>query len=351
MNLKPVRPGFATTTRRRFLQTAAATIGAAFVPFAIRANNKSGSNSPLVGAGEHTYEVIHDWGHLPAGCCLGNTHGVAEDSQDRIYVKQTVGQGSNCEDAVLVFDADGTFINSWGRDFKGGAHGLQLSRENGREFFYLCDTRRRLVIKTTLDGEEVWRRGVDACGDIYNDPKRFCPTNVAVGGEIVFVADGYGSNYIHRFDRDGEYLGTFGGGGSAPGQLNCPHGLMVDTRGTKPELVVADRGNRRLQYFTLEGIHVRFVADELRAPCHFDERQGVLLIPDLESRVTLFDRNNQLITHLGDGGHYKGIREQARAAFKNGKFVAPHSACFDHAGNIFVVEWVEVGRITKLRRV
>lgn len=132
--------------------------------------------------------------------------------------------------------------------------------------------------------------------------------------------------------------------------MSCPHGLIVDCRQGTPILTVADRGNRRLQQFDLEGRHIGFVKDELRAPCHFHERDGVMLIPDLESRVTLFDRNNRLITHLGDGGHYKGIREQAREAFKEGKFVAPHGACFDHAGNIFVVEWVEVGRITKLRR-
>ena len=40
-----------------------------------------------------------------------------------------------------------------------------------------------------------------------------------------------------------------------------------------------------------------------------------------------------------------------RDHFTPGKFVAPHGACFDHAGNIFVVEWVEVGRVTKLREV
>ena len=126
---------------------------------------------------------------------------------------------------------------------------------------------------------------------------------------------------------------------------------MIDTRGVTPTLVVADRGNRRLQYFTLTGEHISFVNDELRAPCHFHERDGVLLIPDLESRVTLFDAGNKLIAHLGDGGHYNGIRDKPREAFKAGKFVAPHSAYFDHTGNIFVVEWVEVGRITKLRRV
>ena len=46
-------------------------------------------------------------------------------------------------------------------------------------------------------------------------------------------------------------------------------------------------------------------------------------------------------------------RDQGRIVFRDScliQFVAPHGACFDHAGNIFVVEWVEVGRTTKLRK-
>ena len=358
-NKKPATMKFQTKpalfppgSRRQFLRSVGAATVAGLFPFSIRASEPVGSARPIVGEGEHTYEVIHDWGQLPAGCRLGNTHGVIEDSEGRIFIKHTVGKGSTCEDAILVFDAAGSFIKSWGREFKGGAHGLHLAREGRDEFLYLCDTNRRLVIKTTLEGKEAWRLDASAFGDLYNDPRKFCPTNVATAPDgTVFVADGYGSSFVHRLNPQGEYLGSFGGAGSGAGQLNCPHGLMVDLRGRSATLVVADRGNRRLQQFDLEGRHLGFVKDELRAPCHFHERDGVLLIPDLESRVTLFDKNNRLLVHLGDGGHYKGIRDQAREAFKAGKFVAPHGACFDHTGNIFVVEWVEVGRITKLQRV
>ena len=85
-------------------------------------------------------------------------------------------------------------------------------------------------------------------------------------------------------------------------------------------------------------------------PCHFDTRGGVLLVPDLKARVTLLDKDNKLITHLGDDEDFK-LRESPREKFVAGKFIAPHSAMFDHLGNIFVVEWVEVGRVTKLMRV
>ena len=185
----------------------------------------------------------------------------------------------------------------------------------------------------------------------YSAPDDYCPTNVATAPNgNFFVADGYGKSYIHEYDHNARYLRSFGGKGSQAGQTDCPHGLMVDMRGDQPVLVVADRGNRRLQTFTLDGAHIDFVTAELRAPCHFHTRGEMMVIPDLESRVTLFDKNNKLLAHLGDGGTYVGVRDKSRDAFTPGKFVAPHSAYFDHEGNIFVVEWVEVGRVTKLRK-
>ena len=344
-------PSSSPFARRDFLRLSGTAAALAFgAPF-VRAADKSGSRAPVLGSGEHAYEALHDWGDLPEGMVLGNTHGVAVDAQGRIYVKHTVHKTSRLPEALLVFDPDGKFITAWGAEFRGGAHGLHLAREGGREFFYLCDVNRKKVVKTTLEGVVVWERGCPDDTGGYKKPEEYTPTNVATAPDgTVFVTDGYGRYYIHAYRPDGTYLRTFGGAGKNAGHMMTPHGIFVDTRGPEPLLVVADRSNRRLQYFTLAGVHVKFVTDELRAPCHFDTRGSVLLVPDLESRITLFDAENRLITHLGDGGHYKGIREGPRSGFTPGKFVAPHAATFDAAGNIFVVEWVEVGRITKLRK-
>jgi hypothetical protein len=116
-------------------------------------------------------------------------------------------------------------------------------------------------------------------------------------------------------------------------------------------LLVADRKNNRLQTFSLEGNHLGFTQG-VNLPCHFHEHQGTLVIPDLASRVTLMDRDNQALLHLGEGdsSSFRELRKEPREKFPTGKFVAPHGACFDHEGNIFVVEWVEIGRVTKLRR-
>jgi hypothetical protein len=342
----------ASITRRKFIQTTAATLVLASAPAVLRADDKSGTRNLVLGQGDFSYECIHDWGELPSSITYGNTHGVCEDSQGRIHIKHTVGKGSQKDDAIVVFDENGKFVRSWGAEFKGGAHGLHLSKEGGEEFLYLADPPRGLLVKTTLEGKEVFRLGFPEESGAYNNAGEYHPTNVAVApnGDF-YVADGYGKSWIHQYTSQAKYIRSFGGPGKDRGQTLCSHGLMVDTRGSEPVLVVADRSNRRLQYFTLDGRHIRFVTEELRAPCHFAQRKNVLLIPDLEARVTLFDENNKLIGHLGDGTHYNGIRDKAREAFTPGKFVAPHSACFDHNGNIFVVEWVEVGRVTKLRRI
>jgi hypothetical protein len=339
------------TTRRRFLTGMSA-------PLILGAADKSGSARPIVGEGAHKYEVIHDWGEVPASIRYGNTHGVCQDSQGRMYIHHTVNKTSESHDTMVVFDEKGKFVKSWGKDFEGGAHGLHIRKEGSNEFLYLCDTKRAIVQKTTLDGEEVFTLRYPEQSDAYKPgadgkPVRYSPTNLAIApnGDI-YVGDGYGSSYINQYDRKGEFIRTFGGKGKDAGQLDCPHGLVVDRREKDPILLVADRGNKRLQRFTLDGQHIDFV-DGTTLPCHFDMyRNGDVVIPDLGAKVTLLDRNNKVIAHLGDDSQTKWgeTRKKPREAFTPGKFVCPHGACFDRDGNIFVVEWVEVGRVTKLRR-
>lgn len=332
---------------------------AALAPAILGAADKAGSKLPVLGSGEHVYEAQHDWGELPAQIKYGNTHGVVEDSQRRIYVHHTVNAASESSDSMVVFDHKGKFIKSWGKEFKGGAHGLHIRKEGSTEFLYLCDTKRGVIVKATLDGEEVYSLGYPEQSDAYKpgpDGKRpkWSPTNLAIApnGDL-YVGDGYGSSYILQYNSKGEYLKTFGGKGKEPGKLDCPHGLIMDMRGKTPILTVADRANNRIQRFNLDGQHLDFVAGT-NLPCYFDYfHNGDCVVPDLGARVTLLDRNNQVIEQLGDdsGSEWRKTRALTRDHFTPGKFVCPHGACFDHAGNIFVVEWVEVGRVTKLRKV
>lgn len=63
-------------------------------PAILGAQDKAGSKRPIIGSGEHTYEVFHDWGELPAHIKYGNTHGVCEDSQGHMYIHHTVHKTS-----------------------------------------------------------------------------------------------------------------------------------------------------------------------------------------------------------------------------------------------------------------
>jgi len=331
----------------------------ALAPAVLGAADKSGNKAPVVGAGKHTYEVTHDWGELPAGIKYGNTHGVVEDSQGNIYVHHTVHATSEIPDSMVVFDEKGKFVKSWGKEFKGGAHGLHIQKEGSTEYLYLCDTARGIVMKATLNGESVYTLGYPDMSSAYKpaaDGKkpRYSPTNLAIApnGDL-YVGDGYGSSYINQYNNKGEYIRTFGGKGKEAGQLDCPHGIIVDLRAGAPVLTVADRGNARIQRFTLDGKHIDFVSGT-NMPCHFNfSKNGDVVIPDLGARVTLLDKQNKVIEHLGDASEtkWRDTRKLSRDNFTPGKFVAPHGACFDHKGNIFVVEWVEVGRVTKLRKV
>jgi hypothetical protein len=346
-------------SRRRFLQvsaSAAALVAAG--PTIVGATDKAGSKLPVVGSGEHTYECIHNWGELPSHVKWGETHGVTVDSAGLIYIKHR-NNAADPMDAIVVFDPAGRFVRSFGDEYNGGGHGIDIRKEGNTEFLYLCDVKHNIGTKTTLKGELVWAKGRPQEPGVYKDPAvKFSPTNVAFGEDGGFyIGDGYGSHYIHQYDKDTNWVRTWGGQGTEPGKMRTPHGLWLDNRpGREPTLVVADRANARLQYFTLDGKHLSFVND-VSFPAHFDIRGETLLVPDLHARVSLFGKDNRVITHLGyDEAWTKEVlaenmkmrREPAR--WQPGRFIHPHDACFDKDGNIFVVEWVPTGRVTLLRK-
>lgn len=328
---------------------------------------KGQAPTPRMGQGEYQYEALHDFLRPPPTLKFGNTHGIVVTSDGRIVVCHTVHKTSESPDAIAIFDAEGAFIKSWGADMRGGAHGLVIRREGSAEFLYHCDNVKGFVRKTTLEGEVVWIRQAPIESGLYAKASEYKPSTLAFApnGDF-YVADGYGKFYIHHYDAKGRYVRSFGGSRAemdrlkgqetAAGTTIWPHAIAVDERGPTPRLMVGERGdNRRVQYFTLEGKSDGMVKDGVRWPSTFDFRDGLLLMPDLKAVVTVFDRQNRPVVQLGDGQQpdgktYEGLRTQERSAFTPGRFIAPHAACFDAAGNILVAEWVEVGRVTKLRK-
>jgi hypothetical protein len=405
-----------STTRRSFLAAGAAA------PF-VWAADKAGTSNPILGEGEYKYECIHDWGDLPPNIKYGNTHSVIEDSQGHIYIHHTVHATSQSPDAVVVFDSKGKFVRSWGAMFRGGAHGMYISKEGKTEYLYFCDEKHGIVTKRTLKGEEVWTMGYPQGSPIYQKGPgstgpggaaglNYRPTNFALAPNLDFwVGDGYGSYYMFHYSQasstsypklektfggppagqaQGGGRGPAAGGGRGgekgggppqaaaagaggrgrgpanpppPGQpgvprnvpiesMNNPHGNMVDLRDpANPILLVADRGNNRIVRYKLDDTPIDVVAGT-KSPCHFHTHGDTIVVPDLQARVTLLDKDNKIILHLGEPKVANPPRTtENREDFIAGQFVQPHGATFDHAGNIFVTEWVEIGRVTKLRKI
>jgi hypothetical protein len=356
-------------SRRRFLTaTAAAALAAPRVITAQKSEKQL-----VIGEGEHRYEVLHNWPQLPDKYRWQTTHNVAVDKDGLLYVIHEGRENQKDHPSIFVFDNEGRFVRAFGNQFQGGGHGLEVITEGSQQFLYVTGYQQlKNFAKLTLKGEPVWEKRAPMDSGLYpkeEDTKpakrwgrdAFMPTNYAFlpdGG--FFLADGYGSYRIHRYDRNGTWKSMFGEPGKGDGQFNTPHGIWIDSRpGREKSVVVADRANKRLQWFTLEGKHLKTL-DGFILPANIDTHKDVMLVPDLSARVTLLGKDDRVIIHLGEDPEWREqvLKESMKLRGSRtgeewvaGKFLHPHDACFDPAGNIYVAEWVHTGRITKLRKV
>lgn len=351
-------------TRRHFLSTSAiALVGAP----AIHGSNKSGSSS-IVGDGDYKFRVHHAWPQLPQRFSWQTTHNVAVDAAGFLYVIHEGRTALKDHPSIFVFDPQGRYVRSFGKQFQGGGHGIEVRKEGNEQFLYVCAYQHlKTFAKLNLKGETVWQKrapmqsGVYAAGEAKNPKKiwgrnRFLPTNFAfIPGGDFFLVDGYGSYFIHRYNKDGQWKHCFGGPGKGQGKFNLPHGIWIDSRnGQSPTVTICDRANNTVQWLTMDGKHLR-TQSGYGLPANADTWKGLMVVPELVARVTLLGPDNRVVARLGTDVHRvsadkkRAIRSNEKL-WQDGKFVHPHDACFDPDGNIFVAEWVGSGRVTKLER-
>lgn len=340
---------------------AAALVGAPQVVTASRT-----SDEVIIGEGEYRFRVNHAWPQLPDKYTWQTTHGVSVDSAGNLYVIH-MGHGDFTDHpTIFVFDPEGKFVRAFGEAYHGGGHGIELRQEGSDEFIYVAGYQHiKTVAKLTLSGEVVWERhapmesGVYLAGEDKDRTKkrardRFAPTNFAFADDGGFwLADGYGSYRIHRYDKDANWLSCFGGPGEGQGTFDTAHGLWLDERGNEPQLVVTDRAHHTLQTFTTEGVYKGTISG-FEMPANIDVREDLMLVPELFGKVTLLDEANQVVARLDAGRPKLDEEKELRRnpeKWTDGEFIHPHDACFSADGDIFVAEWVGSGRVTKLTRV
>lgn len=312
------------------------------------------------GNGEWIFEAIPGWGVLPEEKIIGPTHGsVLVGPDQKIYLS------TDAELSIIVWEADGKFVKTIAPECQ-GFHAMHLREEDGKTVIYgaqnnaygnaarkakgLNPTPFR-ICRIDLDGKILSEIPNAMTGAITGGWEGLTGVTVAPDG-AVYAAMGYGSQMIHKFDSSGKLLKSFGGKGSGDGQFDTCHGLTIDTRFDAPRLLVADRENRRLCHLDLEGNWIGVHASNLRRPCSFSWCGENLAVAELEARVVILDKSGTPLAFLGDNPDRKqwanfGVTEKDHTL---GIFTAPHGLAFAANGDLYVQDWNESGRVTKLKK-
>jgi hypothetical protein len=305
------------------------------------------------GGGSFTYQSVPNWCQVPDNRPdLGSpTHGgVVVDKAGNIYFTMDTGPSPH---GIMVYSPEGKEIRGFADKFK-GIHGLCINDENGEEFLYGAHLAGKQAVKMKLDGTVVWTIPWPKESGKYQDVKQYSPTGIAVGPNgHVYVADGYGQNWVHEYDENQKYVRSFGGKGAGPGQFQTCHGIALDTRGPKPLLLICDRENRRLQHFDLDGKFVAVITTGLARPCSVSFHGKNVAVAELEARVSILDENNRIIAVVGDNENKKQWANfnVPVSDWKPGIFNAPHGVSFDKDANLYVEDWNKSGRISKFTKI
>ena len=203
-----------------------------------------------MGCGHMTFDTVPGWGLGADGkSVLGSTHGgVVVDKAGNIYTSAHAG--------VFVFSPEGKVIRSFLGDKYADMHDMKINEEANGEFIYGArNTKAEGVKFNAVTGEIVLKLPFPKESGL--NLKQFSPTamTVAPNGDI-FLADGYASNHIFKFDKTGKYLMHFGTKGNGLKEFNTAHGMTLDPRYTPARLLICDRNHEpkgRLLHYSLDG--------------------------------------------------------------------------------------------------
>eukprot|EP00927_Polykrikos_kofoidii_P062127 TRINITY_DN56942_c0_g1_i1.p1 TRINITY_DN56942_c0_g1~~TRINITY_DN56942_c0_g1_i1.p1 ORF type:complete len:424 (+),score=62.33 TRINITY_DN56942_c0_g1_i1:85-1356(+) len=288
-----------------------------------------------------------------------NGHGVCKDSKGNIYFTFVPKKVDATTQVLARFDPDGTNGKMLGEaGFNGLSagvpHGLRIEETADGAFLYHANNAQK-VIKTDLDGKIVWTTDFSAWKTEKPQYWPIQPTDaiVAPGTDILVVADGYGSSFVHLLNKTtGAYLEgrSFGGKGNStkdPVRFNTPHGIALDPR-FPGAFAISDRSNNRLVWVDIDGHIIKIVPTVHPLPCNLDVHKDadagyVGVVPSLgnsysslvNGTVEIYDKNTELVSTIDVAALIGYLGHQN-----------PHDAMFLPNGDVVVCCWAGPGNPT-----
>lgn len=244
---------------------------------------------------ELPYKVVGNFFKFPQEMAAGESSAVAVNSKGHIFLFQ------RAKLMLTEYDEQGNLIRSIGEGLFAHPHGLRIDSEDN---IWTTDDGNHLVLKLNPSGKVLLVLGrINTAAEadwLFNRP-----ADLAFGksGEI-YVADGYGNSRVVKFDRDGNYIKSWGKFGSAAGEFNLPHTIAVDGEG---RVYVGDRENQRIQIFDADG---KF----LKQWTNIGYPYGLVIAPDQHvwmadggyDRIVELDQEGKILGAFGEPGHKPG---------------------------------------------
>jgi hypothetical protein len=317
----------------------------------------------IIGHDNFKYKVDKGWAKISVNSNpLFNCHEMVMDSKGRLIML-----GDNVHNNVLIFDKSGKLLDYWGTAWPGG-HGLSILKEGTDDFLLIVDCgwyqdkvgkwnkQAGQVVKTDLTGRIIFTIGHPRTIGIYKDSEPFMPTEttIAPNGDI-YVADGYGSDYIIHYTAKGEYIRHFGGHNNSNKEHNLvnAHGVTIDNRDkNNPKLICTSREENCFKVFSLDGKFLYRIDTPGMYVCRpvVDGENiyaGVCWSKDAAGKrnansgfVTILDvKNNVVSCPGGNAPLYKSNALQPTLQSPDPVFQHCHDVCVDEDKNLYICQW------------
>lgn len=302
----------------------------------------------IIGHGDFRYRVNQAWGNLNVEQTpVKNCHEMVMDKKGRLIMVT-----DETKNNIIIYDKSGKLITTWGNEFPSG-HGLTLFDEGGEDVLFICNPDPGRVIKATTDGKILMELPNPKNIGVYESTQAYLPTETAIApnGDI-YVADGYGSQYILQFTATGEFVRKFGGPGNGDSNFSTAHGVCVDHRDKQNiTLLCTSRGHNSFKRFTLDGKYLStiFIPGAFVCRAVIDgeniysgvcwSRLRYLNQTDNSGFVTILNGKNKVVSNPGGTKPiYKNdtlqLIVQEKPIFKH-----CHDVCVDNDKNLYVCQW------------